>query len=159
METTEQPILGKYWQGHGGVYAGLVRNGDQQFHLIMAAGEQAVAKLPWGNLGEEIAGEFSFIDGHHNTQLILATEPENTAAKFVTALDIDGHNDFYWPAQKEMNLLRINLQELCGNGWHWSSTQYSAHGAWGQYFVDGYQDISNKGIELAVRAVRRELAI
>jgi len=154
-----KPIVGQYWQGHGGIYAGLIREGDQQFHLIMATGEQAAAKLPWGKFGEEIEGEFSFVNGQHNTQLILAADPENAAAKFVTTINIEGHTDFYWPAQKEQNLLYINLQDQCDAVWHWSSTQYSAHDAWFTDFEDGYQDLSYKDYSYAVRAVRRELAI
>lgn len=158
MQATK-PIVGQHWQGHGGIYAGLIREGDQQFHLIMATGEEAVAKLPWGKFGEEIEGEFSFVNGPHNTQLILAADPENAAAKFVTAIEADGHTDFYLPAQKELMLLYINLQDQCGTGWHWSSTQYSAHCAWFTDFGDGHQYIGLKDLSCAVRAVRRELAI
>ena len=155
----QQPIVGQYWQGHGGIYAGLIREGNQQFHLIMATGDQTTAKFAWGDYGTEIEGDFSFINGQHNTQLILTAEPENAAAKFVSSISIDGHADYYWPAQKELNLLYINLQDECGTDWHWSSTQYSANRAWVQDFEDGYQRFHLKDRELAVRAVRRELVI
>jgi hypothetical protein len=98
-------------------------------------------------------------DGLHNTQLILAAEPENNLAAGIASLSIEGHADFYWPALSEQNLLFANLRDLFTNQYHWSSTQYSARRAWGQHFEDGYQYFNLKLNSLAARAVRRELVI
>jgi hypothetical protein len=38
--------------------------------------------------------------------------------------------------------------------WYWSSTQYSADGAWGQYFGYGYQYDGGKSFKARARAVR-----
>jgi hypothetical protein len=41
------------------------------------------------------------------------------------------------------------------NSWHWTSTQCSPNGAWGQYADGGTQNYGNKGDEGVVRLVRR----
>lgn len=163
---TAAPAIGQYWAGQGGFYAGIMRDGDRQWHLILAAelvdatadnSKPRTGKIEskWGTYGETIPGEFSRRDGQHNTALILAAEPDNKIASHFTALLIDGHKDFYWPSQFEQNLCCINLQEHFISEWHWSSTQFSAHGAWDQHFEDGYQYVGNKSHSLAARAVRR----
>ena len=169
----QKPIIGQYWQGHGGIYAGIIRNPDngQQWHLIL--GTETVTspvndkyeiahcafKGTWGQYPNEIAGDFSRNDGQHNTELILAAEPENSLALSISGLSIEDHSDFYWPAECEQNLLFINLRENFTQAWHWSSTQYSARYAWIQHFEGGTQDVINKDFSLAARAVRRELII
>jgi hypothetical protein len=174
--TITPPRIGTYWIGQGGIYAGILRDGDRQWHLILAAtqvdtntiGHKEPAFTPkpypaltaeWGTYGETIPGEFSRRDGQHNTALILAAEPSNAIALHCSQIQIDGHSDYYWPAQCENNLLLSNLPEHFSPEWHWSSTQYSAHRAWDQDFGDGYQNIRYKCISLAARAVRRILII
>lgn len=147
------PPIGHQWPEQGGFYAGVIRDTktNKQWHLVMAA--SAIEGI-WGNYGNEIPGEFSFTDGQANTALIRAAEPENELLKAIDELDC-GHTDFYLPAQKELNLLYINLQDLCEERAHWSSTQYSALSAWSQYFVVGYQGFNLKDDRFAARAVRR----
>ncbi len=152
---TAAPAIGQYWQGQGGYYAGIMRDGDRQWHVIAADKTLGQIESKWGTYGETIPGEFSRRDGQHNTALILAAEPDNKIASRFTALLIDGHKDFYWPSQFEQNLCCINLPELFTPEWHWSSTQHSAHFAWFQYFADGYQYLYGKNCSLAARAVRR----
>ncbi|MES2181572.1 MAG: DUF1566 domain-containing protein [Pseudomonadota bacterium] len=149
------PAPGQIWPGQGGVYVGIMRDGDNYWHLIMATGVSGVTSAHWGEYGIEIPGEVSRRDGLYNTQLILAADPANKIATYVAQLEIDGHKDFYWPAQCENNLIFINAPDHVGTGWHWSSTQYSARLAWIQYFDGGYQDSSHKDTTYAARAVRR----
>ncbi len=170
------PRIGTYWIGQGGFYAGIVRDGDHQWHLILAATQADTTtighkepnftptpypalKAEWGTYGETIPGEFSRRDGQHNTALILAAEPNNPIALGCSQIEIDGHSDYYWPAQCENNLLFNNLPEHFPQELHWSSTQFSALNAWNQYFEDGHQGINSKGSKLAARAVRRILII
>ncbi len=169
--SSQPPAIGHYWNGKGGIYAGIMRDGDRQWHLILASETvepvtedkyqiaNCAFKGTWGQYPNKIDGEFSRNDGLHNTQLIIAAEPENNLALNITSLTIDGHTDFYWPAQCENNLLFINLREHLTQQWHWSSTQYSARYAWFQHFAVGYQCIDDKYTSLAARAVRRELII
>jgi hypothetical protein len=112
------PPIGEYWEGQGGYYGGIVRDGEHQWHLIMTS--HALSDIEWGKYGNEIAGQFSRRDGLHNTQLILAGEPENAAAKFITSVNADGHGDCYWPSQGEQDLLNLNLPEHTDGKCYWS---------------------------------------
>ena len=148
------PRIGGYWHGQGGFYAGIVRDTktDQQWHLIMAV-DQTTEQ--WGSSRKELTGCDSFTDGAANTKAIIEQTDEDCAATWASKLSIDGHEDFYLPAQKELNLIYINLQDKCAPEIHWSSTQYSSSLAWLQYFEYGLQLIGSKDDTLAVRAVRR----
>jgi hypothetical protein len=44
--------------------------------------------------------------------------------------------------------------EAFEEAWYWSSSQYSAGGAWGQFFDDGFQTSLDKSYEARARAVR-----
>lgn len=151
--------LGEYAQGKGGFFVGVIRDGDKQWNLFASPMDVGYIKSKWSDDYNEIEGEFSRRDGQHNTNLILASEPDNKIANHCTALTVDGHKDFYWPSEFEQNLICINLPDQSKPEWHWSSTQYSAYRAWGQYFEDGNQDFGLKYHKLAARAVRRELII
>lgn len=59
------------------------------------------------------------------------------------------------PAQTAADAFQAGGDEAFEDIWHWSSTQYSALSAWGQYFGDGLQDGSGKFYEFRARAVRR----
>lgn len=152
-KTNTPPRIGDYWQNEGGIFVGTINhnNAGQQWHLILAVPQN---KLAWGEYGEEIEGAEDYWDGAANTQAMLVTE-KCPAATWAASLSIDGHQDFYIPAQRELNLICINANHLAEKVWHWSSTQCSANTAWYQRFEYGYQDTSGKGIELQVRAVRR----
>jgi hypothetical protein len=164
------PRIGQYWPGQGGIYAGIIRDGENQWHLLLGSEtiepvcandhdrysiKHCAFKGTWGAYPNKIAGEFSRNDGQHNTALILAADPDNYLANAITSLSIDGHADYYWPAQCENNLLFINLRDQLAPQRHCSSTQHSAHGAWGQHFEGGYQSIYDKYDSLVTRAVRR----
>lgn len=154
MNKLTPPPVGEPWPTQGGIYAGIIRDvkTGNRWHLIMAEGQ---AKLPWGGYGEISANAADFTDGAANTKALLEDEHDHPAAKWAASISIDGHEDFYLPAQKELNLLYINLQDKCKETYHWSSTQCSSSDAWCQDFEDGSQDTYYKGVEFAVRAVRR----
>lgn len=59
------------------------------------------------------------------------------------------------PGQTASSAFQEGGEEAFEAGWHWSSTQYSAYGAWVQLFDDGHQDDYHKGHENSARAVRR----
>lgn len=165
------PAIGQYWKGQGGIYAGIIRDGERQWHLLLASqlvetttkdsaektfiNALAPVTGQWGEYGVTIEGEFSRHDGQHNTQLIQSTDPHNQLANAITALDIDGHTDFYWPAQCELNLFFINLPEHFSPIPHWSSTQSSRLCAAAQHFEDGLQSFRPKDDCYAARAARR----
>ncbi len=62
------------------------------------------------------------------------------------------------PTRTESALVYANLRDRFENkGWHWTSTQYSSHDAFGQYFDGGYQDFLGKGLSTLVRPLRRKI--
>lgn len=150
---TKPPAIGNYWSGQGGIYAGVIRNpaSNKKWHLILETEQQ---KLAWGEYGEKIEGASCYWDGEANTKVLL-TNNKCPAATWAASRNVDGHNDFYLPAQRELNLICTNLHDRCDKAWHWSSTQYSAFYAWYQDFEYGDQYLYDKASEFAVRAVRR----
>lgn len=58
------------------------------------------------------------------------------------------------PGQTPVELFRSGGTEAFEASWYWSSTQYSAYDAWGQYFGDGNQDYASKDSKGRVRLVR-----
>jgi hypothetical protein len=58
------------------------------------------------------------------------------------------------PGQTPVELFRSGGAEAFEADWYWSSTQYSATSAWGQYFYDGGQGSANKVSKGRVRLVR-----
>ena len=145
------PLIGEYWHGQGGIFVGTINNrGNEQWHLILAVAQN---KLAWGKRGVSVEGADDFWDGAANTAALLTAE--SPIAIWAASLEVDGHKDFYIPAQRELNLLNINANHLAEKVIHWSSTQYGAYYAWSQDFEYGYQHILIKGDEFSVRAVRR----
>ncbi|MDR3414191.1 MAG: DUF1566 domain-containing protein [Formivibrio sp.] len=59
------------------------------------------------------------------------------------------------PAQTSVEAFQQGNAEAFEPRWHWSSTQYSAHCAFFQYFDTGHQCGNAKGNEYCARAVRR----
>lgn len=151
------PAIGQQWPGQGGVNAGLMRgeNGKPDYHLIISTEDAGKSSLTWGSYGTEVDGANFEFDGLENTTALLKADSDHPAAEFAAGVVIDGHNDYYLPARRELSLMYANCPELFDDEWHWSSTQYSSNVAWGQDFEYGLQYITYKVIKLAVRAVRR----
>ena len=59
------------------------------------------------------------------------------------------------PAQTSAAAFQDGGDEAMEDAWYWSSTQYSAHLAWGQGFGGGIQNDYDKSYEGRARAVRR----
>jgi hypothetical protein len=150
--TLTPPLPGEYWPGQGGIYVGIIRDGDKHYHLIMAT---TAFKGAWSVYGNVIEGEFSRVDGAHNMQLILASEPDNVLCNAIKNHEADGHKDFHPAAEFENNLICINARDHVEHVWHWSSTQDDAYYAWTQDFSNGYQSFDCKDDQRAARAVRR----
>ena len=154
---TTPPPVGEVWPGQGGIYAGIIRNPEngQRWQLIVHPELQG--KTTWGEEGKETKA-VSKADGASNTQELCAAG-KHPAAKLATEASADGYTDYYLPAQTELQLLHANLHDKLGDDVCWSSTQYSAFGAWYQAFENGDHRIGLKVTKLAVRAVRRILIL
>ncbi|HBP1913935.1 TPA: DUF1566 domain-containing protein [Pseudomonas aeruginosa] len=148
------PAIGAEWHGQGGIYAGLMRGRDGQpdYHLIVASAESD-GELQWGGYGSKSSATSKW-DGLANTK-VLVEAGGHPAAEFVASVTISGHNDFYLPAQAELMLAWANVPEVFAEGWHWSSTQYSAYDAFITHFSGGNTTGYDKGGVLRVRPVRR----
>ena len=156
------PPIGTFWYGQGGIYASTMRgeNGPD-YHLIVAHSADGFTKeITWGSQGKTEDGAQSDYDGLKNTFALYQSKHSHPVAEWANDLNIEGHEDWYLPARRELRLCWVNVPELFEDGWYWSSTQYSADLAWYQYFDDGLQYFSlvkaNKG---RARAVRRLLVI
>lgn len=151
---TNAPSIGTYWEGQGGVYAGIVRGEGElpDYHLIVAS--QDVGKHEWGSYGTEVSGAASASDGAANTQALIE-DGAHPAATACAKYEADGHKDFYLPARRELQVAEANVSGLFAKDWHWSSSQRSAYTAFYMLFDDGGQYGSGKDVELRVRPVRR----
>ncbi|HDS0941040.1 TPA: DUF1566 domain-containing protein [Pseudomonas putida] len=150
------PALGSYWPEQGGYNAGLVRgeDGAPDYYLIVPALTDQL-RAAWGGYGEEVEGASSASDGLANTRALLADSNEHPAAKLASEYTADGHNDFYLPARRELQLAEANVPELFEKAYHWSSSQRSAYLACTMDFEDGWLDDYHKSGEFLVRPVRR----
>jgi hypothetical protein len=72
------PQIGEYWEGQGGYYGGIVRDGEHAWHLILA--REAAKELEWGNYSVEVKNCDSRADGLANTQALLLNKTAHPAA-------------------------------------------------------------------------------
>ena len=159
---TDAPRLGQPWLGQGGSYGGVMRglDGHPDYHLIVPTDPAAhIQEIIWGPTDHKVEGATSDWDGLANTKALASDSKAHPAAEWAASLRIeDGDNvftDLYLPSQREARLLSSTVPELFTSGWHWTSTQYSAHNAWVQHFSDGHQGCSGEGSSWQARAVRR----
>jgi len=148
------PKIGEYWDGQGGIYAGVmpVADGGVAHRIVsMDEGEE----LQYGGYNHTVKGADSKIDGLTNTIALNDDSVDHPAAKWCSEYTKDGHSDFYLPAQRELSLAWATIAQVFGPHWYWTSTQSSASLAWLQYFGDGRQVLSSKGYVGRVRAFRR----
>lgn len=148
------PAIGAEWPGEGGIYAGLMRgrDGHPDYHLIVSTAESD-GELQWGGYGNKSSATSKW-DGLANTKA-LVEEGGHPAAEFAAGITIEGRSDFYLPAQAELMSAWVNVPEVFSEGYHWSSTQYSADGAFSVGFDDGWTDRHVKSYVFRVRPVRR----
>lgn len=153
------PAAGEYWQGQGGIYAGILPAiGDQPAqHLVF--GTEHPKQLTWGPHGHKMTDANSRINGRANTAAMLAdkaiTGNAYPAAECAAAYSADGHSDFHLPSQAELFMASLHAPKAFSQaGWYWSSTQNSCSYAFGQDFEGGSSDWSYKDITCRVRPVR-----
>jgi len=149
------PGYGERWEEQGGILLATMPSvsGAPAYHIIFPTEDEAAAELTWGGSGETVEG-ISDIDGLANTRLLIGRNTNHPAAKFCADLRLHGHDDWYLLANREASLARAVNPGLFGPGYHWTSTQSSASGAFVQAFSDGNQYLGSKGSQFKVRAVR-----
>ena len=156
IEANSIPPIGEPWPGEGGVNGGLFQGGDRPYYLIIPTGTDAEAKLEFGSYGKEFDGAMSPHDGMTNTADLVETDNNYPAAQFCAKFERDGHKDFYLMARREASFLEGTVPQEFSKGTHWTSTQYSAHGAYYMDFEAGWLLYSDKNNERLVRPVRRK---
>jgi hypothetical protein len=107
-------------------------------------------------------GATSTTDGSSNTTTLATNYTDTDPARYcenMTYPATNGYTDWYLPSKDELNLV-LYAMHVAGKGnfeasGYWSSTEYSAPFAWGQYFTSGSQDNVTKAGTFYVRCVRR----
>ncbi|WP_025917701.1 DUF1566 domain-containing protein [Herminiimonas sp. CN] len=93
----------------GGFYAGRINVDGQAFALIVApkaGGEQD--DTAWNDSNKAVEGATSHADGHANTQAMAAAGSK--LAQWARDLRIAEHDDWYLPAQDELEIIYRNLK-------------------------------------------------
>jgi hypothetical protein len=160
VRTLSLPRLGTLWPEQGGIFLGVMpatADDQPEYGLILCVDPAGDFKdTPWGEYGKRLDGCDSDNDGLANT--LAMAEAGNNLAWRITALQAGGFSDWYLPARNELRLAYISAPKAFStDDWYWSSTQYSAYGAWGQLFDDGSQYYGDKDSQARARAVRRFL--
>lgn len=156
---TDTPAFGEYWPGEGGINGGYVpAHGQVPEHYLIFATKDA-GRYVWGRHGETSKATDKR-DGLTNTMTLLA-EGDHPAAKAASEYTADGHTDFYLGAAAEMYQGWLNCPDKFDQDvYYYTSTQFSAYGAYLMDFSDGGQghDYTCNGYkddERSVRPVRR----
>lgn len=145
-----RPLIGQAWAGQGGIFAGDFRAGDGSIYGLIVAAEQDIGRATWGANGER---DLSDWDGLANTK---ALRKECPAAKLAAEYTRDGHDDFYLPARRELQLGAANLHDTFGKeSWYWTSTPRAEHHAWAVDFERGDTIYYQRLHEFRVRPFRR----
>lgn len=143
------PSIGTAYQG--GVVA--CEQGAPYMNLIAAAND-SINGIPWGGFSV-LTGAQSSIDGASNTRAISAAGVSNSAANLCLGT-INGYNDWFLPAQEQLNCLYQHQAALPGfmNGTYWSSTESDDNHAVFQFFDNGNALSVFKRFYNSVRCVR-----
>mgnify|MGYP000448069620 CR=1 FL=1 len=160
----------------GSVYAGLSPDGNVAMYTTPA---DAPSTYTWND------GSNNFLDtamdnctaipgptpntcqtGEANTVFLIAQNGSGTPAPYAAAvycndLSVHGHDDWYLPAQDELNVLYNNRASIGnfdkpGFPLYWTSSERDNTQAVFQRFTDGYQDGETKSGDQYVRCVRKE---
>ncbi|HHM6458679.1 TPA: hypothetical protein ACRMBV_003071 [Pseudomonas aeruginosa] len=130
-------------------------NGKEYAYIDL--GKSAEFTGEWGEYGQDVGGAVSYRDGASNT--VAMADARSPIAK--QALEIGA--GVFIPSALELALLLSAKQagELPGfsDRWYWSSSQYSAYGAFCTNFGGGSTSYYVKDYDLRVRPVRKILIL
>ena len=111
----------------------------------------------WKTSTSETTGTSTDVgSGYENTYSAM-TGSEHPAAEVVRNATHGGYSDWFLPSKDELNKMYEQRGDIGGfdSAVYWSSSEYSANGAWSQSFGTGSQPVNNKFSEGGVRAARR----
>ena len=115
MQKINQPAIGTAMEG--GFFAGHYLLNDQPTGLIVspkAIGQHPKA-IAWNKSEKSVVGALSYVDGMANTQAMA--EAGSKLAQWMRGLRIDGFDDWYLPAQDELEILYRNLKPSAVENW------------------------------------------
>jgi len=112
---------------------------------------------PWPGIDDSAYAGLSRGEvGQPDMHLVLLPDEPTDKLNWQAAQDWARRIGGQLPTRDESALLYAHLRDkIDSSGWYWTSTQYSAGYAWGQYFSHGGQHDSSKWDEARARAVRR----
>jgi len=155
LASSAVPAIGQPWEGQNGIRIGEFagENGKPGYHLLLATeldGKPIVlSSQRWGEYGKDVTGATSLTDGSANTDAMFVAGCQ--LAKAARALG----DDCYIPSLCELQAAFAHARDRLPKEWLWSSTQYSANGAWGQGFSSGSTDNWRKDDSYRALVVRR----
>ncbi|MFC3340033.1 DUF1566 domain-containing protein [Paracandidimonas soli] len=159
MQTPQIYLPGQAVPELEGTSAGIMRGDDGTRYVLVVPNDPATDTdvSEWGCYGKSINGASSRWDGLLNTQELVASDSDLDVLELISKLNAGNESaPFYLPSQRELALCWATVPHLFQtDDWYWSSTQYSAHSAWFQSFLNGLQVINYKSYAGRVRAVRR----
>jgi hypothetical protein len=152
------PSIGAVWPGEGGINGGLGRreDGTPEWLIVPPIAVGYFKEVEYGGRGVDVDGATSWYDGRANTAALLAAGGDYSAARKCAELVHEGHKDYFLPAKLQLAQIYASLYGVVPKEWVWTSTQYSANGAWGQLFGIGdtdYWDEDDRAGALAVRSI------
>tara|TARA_R110000868_G_scaffold139445_1_gene354258 strand:- start:69 stop:461 length:393 start_codon:yes stop_codon:yes gene_type:complete len=126
------PRIGRYWDDHGGIYAGISVGADCDYHVILC-------------------------DDKNLRDIIYLNAIQWTDALCIRAHG--GFKDWKLPTRQQAALLYANLQDQFEDKWYWTRDKYPPdieNCMWVQTFGYGRQADARKTDACRARAVRVE---
>jgi len=161
-EAADCPNIGDV-RADGSIYAGLSPDGNVAMYATPAdapGGYQWAPETvtPMESCTDGTPGTASSCrTGRANTSLLAGLAGPFEAADYCDGLSAHGHDDWYLPAQDELDVLYDNRGAIGGfsTGWYWSSSDMEMEEARVQRFSTGEQNSDHKDEYHRVRCVRR----
>ncbi|MEI6853781.1 MAG: DUF1566 domain-containing protein [Bacteroidota bacterium] len=152
----------------GGIVAYILQPWDTnyvsgEYHGLIVAPDDQGSAVNWGCTGTLIGNTSTVIGtGQANTaKIVMGCNQSGIAAQMCDLLVLNGYSDWYLPSKDELNKVFINRYSIGGSitygNYYWSSSEYDADYAWGQFFNGGMISDFNKTsttFDMHVRAVR-----
>ena len=144
-----------------GEFNGVYNYDENVQHGLIAATDDQSEGIQWYNGNNTTTGAIGTAlgTGSGNTTTIIGSQGA-TATNYAAGLARDynggGYTDWFLPSKDELDKLYINRVEIGGftGHYYWSSSEYDASHAWGQFFSSGAPNLGFKFGGERVRAVR-----